>query len=126
MKTIQKRNVGKGFNLLTIEPLKLFGKGRPDSLRSVLRCFGLGLIVIGSTSPAATCVPPPAGLVSWWQAQSNALDSVGTNHATLINGAGFAAGEIGSCPPNFLARSNNSFAGPVFFPIIKVEWYKVK
>jgi hypothetical protein len=41
-------------------------------------------------------VPAPAGLVSWWQAQSNALDSIGTNHATLMNGATFAPGEVGS------------------------------
>ncbi len=29
----------------------------------------------------------PIGAVSWWRANSNALDSIGTNHGTLIGGA---------------------------------------
>jgi RHS repeat-associated protein len=33
------------------------------------------------------CVPPPSGLVAWWRAESNVLDSVGTNSgAFFING----------------------------------------
>ncbi len=40
-------------------------------------------------------VPAPAGLVGWWKAEGNALDSVGTNHGALRNGAGFAAGQVG-------------------------------
>ena len=40
-------------------------------------------------------VPAPAGLVGWWRAEGNAQDSAGTNHGTLRNGAGFAAGEVG-------------------------------
>ncbi len=40
-------------------------------------------------------VSAPAGLVGWWRAEGNARDSVGTNHGTLRNGAGFAAGKVG-------------------------------
>ena len=45
--------------------------------------------------PPPNCVPAPAGLVGWWQAEGNALDSGGTNSGILMNGVGFAAGEVG-------------------------------
>jgi len=40
-------------------------------------------------------VTPPAGLVGWWRAESNALDSAGANHGMLSNGVMFAEGEVG-------------------------------
>src|SRR5262249_54223827 len=36
-----------------------------------------------------------SGLTSWWKAEGNANDAVGGNNGTLINGATFAAGEVG-------------------------------
>lgn len=39
--------------------------------------------------------PVPAGLISWWRAEGNALDSIGTNHGVLTNGATFATGQVG-------------------------------
>ena len=42
-----------------------------------------------------TAIPPPAGLTGWWRAETNALDSAGTNDGVLRNGTGFAAGEVG-------------------------------
>ena len=42
-----------------------------------------------------SCLPPPAGLVSWWAAEGNANDSFGTNNGTLLGGVSFAAGEVG-------------------------------
>jgi hypothetical protein len=47
------------------------------------------------TTYLATCDPPPAGLVSWWQAEGNAADTVGTNNGTLEGGVTYAAGEVG-------------------------------
>lgn len=41
------------------------------------------------------CAPPPTGLVGSWCAEGNATDSAGTNTGVLINGAGFAPGEVG-------------------------------
>lgn len=41
------------------------------------------------------CAPLPAGAVSWWRAENNALDELGGNHGTLLGGAGFAAGKVG-------------------------------
>jgi sugar lactone lactonase YvrE len=43
----------------------------------------------------ASCFAPPAGLVSWWQGEGNAVDAAGTNSGTLIGGATFTNGEVG-------------------------------
>src|SRR6267154_1627107 len=43
----------------------------------------------------AACATPPSGLVSWWKAETNALDQAGGNNGTLLNGATFAAGMVG-------------------------------
>ncbi len=37
----------------------------------------------------------PPGLISWWEAEGNALDSVGSNHGTLQGGTTYATGKIG-------------------------------
>jgi hypothetical protein len=42
-----------------------------------------------------TCIAPPSGMVSWWAGEGSAADSFGTNNGALVNGAGFAAGEVG-------------------------------
>ncbi len=39
--------------------------------------------------------PIPAGVVSWWRAENNALDTIGNNNGALINGVSFATGEVG-------------------------------
>jgi hypothetical protein len=35
----------------------------------------------------------PSGLVSWWRAESNALDAVGFNHGVPENDISFTAGD---------------------------------
>jgi Concanavalin A-like lectin/glucanases superfamily len=44
---------------------------------------------------AASCVSPPAGLVSWWPGDGSANDVVGGNSGTLAGGATFAPGLVG-------------------------------
>jgi hypothetical protein len=51
-------------------------------------------------------LPPPSGLVSWWRAENNALDSIGSNHGTLQGGAGFATGKVGQAF-NFIPSNQN-------------------
>ncbi len=46
-------------------------------------------------SASGQCVQPPTGIVAWWRAEGNAMDSAGTNHGTLVNGATFAGGCVG-------------------------------
>lgn len=43
----------------------------------------------------ATPLPPPAGLVSWWRAENNATDSIGTNNGVALNSTAYAPGEVG-------------------------------
>jgi hypothetical protein len=62
-------------------------------------------------------VPVPPGLLAWWRAENNALDSAGTNNGTLINGASFAAGKVGSAfslngTNAFVAVSNSAWLNP--------------
>jgi hypothetical protein len=44
---------------------------------------------------APPCDPAPSGLVSWWPAEGNANDIIGTNNGVLEGGLGFAPGEVG-------------------------------
>ena len=52
--------------------------------------FGVAFIIISGTAVnAQTCVPAPAGLVSWYSGDNNALDARSRNNAALQNGATF-------------------------------------
>jgi len=53
-----------------------------------------------TVSPLPDCTPPPAGLVSWWRAEGNTLDSWGDNNGSTT--AKFQAGKVGQ---GFTARS---------------------
>src|ERR1017187_3080116 len=48
-----------------------------------------------TVAQAPGCVAPPAGLVSWWRGEGNALDAVGGNNGILTNGTGFGPGRVG-------------------------------
>jgi Concanavalin A-like lectin/glucanases superfamily/Thrombospondin type 3 repeat len=55
----------------------------------------LGFVPSWSQPILAQCVPPPTDMLSWWRAESDALDSIGHKDGTLINGATFAPGLVG-------------------------------
>jgi hypothetical protein len=42
-----------------------------------------------------SCLPPPAGLVSWWSGDRTADDVQGTNPGQLVGGASFTRGMVG-------------------------------
>ena len=42
------------------------------------------------------CVEPPSGLVAWWPGEGNANDLIGGNNGSLLNGAAFATGRVGT------------------------------
>jgi hypothetical protein len=65
---------------------------------------GLRVQISGTATALQTCAAVPSGLVSWWRAESNALDSVGTNNGVLTNGAGYGPGEVGTA---FSFNGNN-------------------
>src|SRR5204862_3148726 len=45
--------------------------------------------------PASECVVAPSRIISWWPAEGNGNDVVGSNNGTLIGGVTFAAGVVG-------------------------------
>jgi hypothetical protein len=49
---------------------------------------------VGQVS-SQTCVQPPTGLVAWWPGDGNALDIIGPNNGTLVDGATFNPGLVG-------------------------------
>ena len=72
-----------------------------------------GIYNAGSAGKCVTpnnCVPAPAGLVSWWQGEGNALDSADSNNGTVQGGASFAPGMVGQ------AFSFDSSDGTVIVP----------
>jgi Concanavalin A-like lectin/glucanases superfamily len=72
---------------------------RPSGMFTLLRhfvgCAALCLCSLISFASAQTCVPPPAGLVSWWPGEGNAQDITGPNNGTLQGGTTFAASMVG-------------------------------
>ena len=64
------------------------------------------VFVLTAAANSTNCVPPPAGLVSWWPGEGNANDIVGTNNGTLYGGVGFAYGEVGQA---FSFNGTNSY-----------------
>ncbi len=66
-------------------------------LTRALWCAMASLACLIATSQAwsANCVAPPAGLVSWWRAESSANDAVDGNNGMLRNGAGLSVGKVG-------------------------------
>ncbi|HEU6449022.1 MAG TPA: S8 family serine peptidase [Verrucomicrobiae bacterium] len=69
------------------------------------------------TDQAFLTVAPLSGMVAWWRAEKNALDSVGTYDGMLTNGAAFTNGEVGSAfyltnVPNPTATHFSNGQGP--------------
>ena len=79
------------------------------SKRVVLSLSVAAAALISSNADAANCTPGPQGLVSWWRAEGNGLDSVGGNtaySALLQGGVSFSAGEAGL---GFLLNNTNAY-----------------
>ncbi len=56
----------------------------------------LQFLVLGTPIDAiSACVPPPAGMVSWWPGDGDASDISGGNNGTLMSSVSFATGEVG-------------------------------
>jgi hypothetical protein len=54
-----------------------------------------------------TCIPPPPGIVSWWRADGDFIDSIGGNSGTNAGGVTFTPGEVG--PALSLSGASNSY-----------------
>lgn len=53
------------------------------------------LYAAGSAGMCKPAFPQPSGLIGWWRAEGNALDSAGSHHGDLTNGGAFAPGQRG-------------------------------
>ena len=85
---------GSGNNPVGIAIGDLDADGRPDV--AIGNSFDNTVSLYHNMVPVVlNCVAPPAGLVSWWRGESNALDVVGINNGSLLGPVGFAAGEVG-------------------------------
>jgi len=68
----------------------------------IRRTLLAAMLVLGVTSllrsakVSAQCVPVPPGIVSWWRAEGNALDSVGGHHGTTMGPVTYVPGRVGS------------------------------
>src|ERR1044071_892620 len=77
-----------------IDEVTLYSRALDISeIQSIYNAGSLGKCPIGP--PPTNCVPPAAGIVSWWAAEGNASDVFNLNNGTLYNGANFATGEVG-------------------------------
>ncbi len=61
-------------------------------MKATLSVICLLAAIMSIQTSHADCVSP--GMIGWWQAEGNALDSAGTNHGT-ISGATFTSGKVG-------------------------------
>ena len=64
----------------------------------VVSIFLVCAAAISSNAQPSNSMTPPAGLVSWWKAEGNGLDSIGGNTAyapLLPGGVTFSPGEVG-------------------------------
>ena len=78
---------------LTITNLQFANAG----VYSIMVSNSVGAVISSTATLTVTggsCVPPSAGLVSWWKGDGNALDSVGGNHGTPYNVTNYAPGEV--------------------------------
>ncbi len=87
--------IGYGF----INDASVFYPGLIDELAIFNRT--LDAVEIASIANAESagicvnCVPPPSGMISWWQGDGNTNDLMGLNNGSLFNGATYAPGKVG-------------------------------
>src|SRR5664280_243648 len=70
-------------------------KFSPKKIFSIGLTILAALVMTTSRAQGASCVPPPAGLVSWWAAEGNALDQVSGNNGTLAGSVSYGSGKVG-------------------------------
>jgi hypothetical protein len=65
---------------------------------AAMALFGMTTVafLVPDARAGSGCDAPPSGLISWWRAESNALDYVSGNNGTLVNNAGYTPGEVGT------------------------------
>ncbi len=70
---------------------------------------------LGGAAPS--CVPAGSGLVGWWKAESNTVDTISGNSGTFQNGDTFATGEVGQ---SFTFNGTNSYVEAQDSPALRL------
>lgn len=58
--------------------------------------FYLPFVFLGYAMCSLAQPVSPPGIISWWRGESSAADALGQNNGTLVNGATFATGQVGT------------------------------
>src|SRR5215472_7589351 len=66
-----------------------------SEVQAIYNAGSAGKCATVTNPPPPSCAPPPSGIISWWRAEDNANDSVGSNNGTLLGSVTYAPGEIG-------------------------------
>ncbi len=84
------RNSSDSFNGIIDEPA-IYNRALSQSeIQAIVNAGSAGKCV------SAACTPQPTNGISWYKAENNGSDSLGANDGTMLNGADFAPGIIGS------------------------------
>jgi nicotinamidase-related amidase len=79
---------------------------------ALLRGFlGLAILAPSALQGQAVCVPPPAGLVSWWRGESTAADNIRGNDGLPLGTVNYISGEVGQAF-SFSGSPNNCIRIP--------------
>jgi hypothetical protein len=65
-----------------------------SGLSSIIAAVRGGVTDFGEIT-VRSCVAPPSGLVSWWAAEGDVVDTISASSGGLYHGATFGAGEVG-------------------------------
>ncbi|MCX6902525.1 MAG: hypothetical protein NTW03_03425, partial [Verrucomicrobia bacterium] len=84
--------LGYGYYAGRLDEVMIFNRALGSNELTALATAGL----TGLCRTNANCIPPPAGLVSWWPGDRDAGDLAGTNSGRLINTASLAPGLVGN------------------------------
>jgi hypothetical protein len=89
-------NISEATNTsLTLTNVQLSQAGNYAVLVTNLYGSMLSSNAVLAVIPSGACTPAPSGLVSWWRAEGNANDSIGTNNGTPTGGITYTNGEVG-------------------------------
>ncbi len=84
------RGSGDSFNGI-IDEATIYNRALSQTeIQAIVNAGSAGKCVI------AVCTPQPTNGVTWFKAENNGSDSLGSNDGTMLNGADFATGIIGS------------------------------
>ena len=83
---------GRGFYVGGIDEMTIYNRALSQAeLQSIVNADGAGKCV----PPPASCFPVPSGIVGWWRAESNTVDSVDGNNGLVVPTVTYGDGEVG-------------------------------